>query len=64
MATSSFGKNFTVVGANADAFVYEMVKQPNSVLDAGFQSGLKSLHDDTELKKCVKNALETRLDDS
>ncbi len=57
MATSSFGKQFTVQREKATDFVEEMVKAVTPTLRGDFQSRLANLSQDKDLKTAIGKAL-------
>lgn len=57
MATSSFGKQFTVQREKATDFVEEMTKAVTPTLRSDFQSRLANLSQDKDLKTVIERAL-------
>ena len=57
MATSSFGKQFTVQQEKATDFVEEMVKAVAPTLRGAFQSRFANLSQDKDLKTAIGKAL-------
>lgn len=57
MATSSFGKQFTVRRGNTTDFVEEMTKAVTPTLRGDFQSRLAALSQDKDLKTVMEKVL-------
>lgn len=57
MATSSFGKQFTVQREKTTDFVEEMTKAVTPTLPGGFQSRLANLSQDKDLKTVIEKVL-------
>lgn len=57
MATSTFGKSFSVSKKNASDFTSEMIKKAAPTLSYNFKSSFAPLANDTKLKNQLLNVL-------
>ena len=57
MATSTFGKQFTVIPEKADDFVNEMTRPVTPTLEKDFRSEFVNLVQEKELKAYLQKAL-------